>query len=335
MLFEAGIAATNLNWFHIQGAVARFAGTASYDRAGLGWSSPCRTARTPANIAAELLRLLTAAGIKPPYMLVGHSFGGLVMRRFALLIRRSSERGAGRSHALRRVAARSIPASKPQVDRGKRLSRYAIPIARVGLARLAVTSFFCRTGRLSGSWPGAAGAGGRHVLEACDTRGRQRCRGKCGRWWPRSGPAPRFTPECAVTCGGARTVERCSAAEPIRDIPVLVLTPGKASPLSDECLRPHRRQRAAVDRASQRALDSPRPTRSGDRFDPRDGDSSNRRARRRRRLTSANEQIVGAPGFECALSAITLTTCKTRLSFVPVLCYSINGNSVQREIIAK
>ena len=85
VLFEAGIAATNLNWFHIQETVSQFACTASYDRSGLGWSSPCRTPRTPGNIAAELHTMLEGAGIKPPYVLVGHSFGGLVMRRYALL----------------------------------------------------------------------------------------------------------------------------------------------------------------------------------------------------------------------------------------------------------
>ena len=40
VLFEAGIAATNLNWHHIQETVSRFTSTASYDRSGLGWSSP-------------------------------------------------------------------------------------------------------------------------------------------------------------------------------------------------------------------------------------------------------------------------------------------------------
>ena len=85
VLFESGIAATNLNWFHIQEQVSHTTTTASYDRAGLGWSSPSRTARTPGNIAAELHQLLAGAGIKPPYILVGHSFGGLVVRRFALL----------------------------------------------------------------------------------------------------------------------------------------------------------------------------------------------------------------------------------------------------------
>jgi len=84
VVFEAGIGATNLNWRRIQESVAQFTGTASYDRTGLGWSSPCRTARTPSNIAAELHEMLERAGIKPPYILVGHSFGGLVMRRYAL-----------------------------------------------------------------------------------------------------------------------------------------------------------------------------------------------------------------------------------------------------------
>src|ERR1700723_1986081 len=84
VLFEAGIAATNLNWFHIQETVARFTHTVSYDRGGLGWSGPSRTARTPGNCAIELHDLLQRAGVKPPYILVGHSFGGLVMRRYAL-----------------------------------------------------------------------------------------------------------------------------------------------------------------------------------------------------------------------------------------------------------
>ena len=85
VVFEAGIGATHLNWRRIQETIAENARAISYDRCGLGWSSRCRTARTPANIAASCTRCCTARGFKPPYVLVGHSFGGLVMRRFALL----------------------------------------------------------------------------------------------------------------------------------------------------------------------------------------------------------------------------------------------------------
>src|ERR1700691_1292027 len=54
VLFEAGIAATNLNWFNIQEGVSRFASTASYDRGGLGWSSPSQRSRTSRDICAGL-----------------------------------------------------------------------------------------------------------------------------------------------------------------------------------------------------------------------------------------------------------------------------------------
>ena len=148
VLFEAGIAATNLNWCHIQEIVSEFTSTASYDRGGLGWSSPCRTARTPGNIADELHLLLQNAGIDPPYILVGHSFGGLVMRRFALMY---PEQVAGivLVDPMRLEEWPPLdPAKQSTLDRGVKLSRLAIPIAHVGLARLAVTSLLCRSGRM-------------------------------------------------------------------------------------------------------------------------------------------------------------------------------------------
>lgn len=55
-----------------------------YDRAGLGWSeAPRRGRRTHDVMARELRDLLAAAGISPPYVLVGHSLGGVIARRFA------------------------------------------------------------------------------------------------------------------------------------------------------------------------------------------------------------------------------------------------------------
>jgi pimeloyl-ACP methyl ester carboxylesterase len=55
-----------------------------YDRAGIGWSDSPRRGqwRTLDVMAAELEELLAAAGIQPPYILAGHSLGGIIARRF-------------------------------------------------------------------------------------------------------------------------------------------------------------------------------------------------------------------------------------------------------------
>jgi pimeloyl-ACP methyl ester carboxylesterase len=55
----------------------------SYDRAGYGWSDPGPRPRDSLRIVTELRSLLEKAGIEPPYVLVGHSFGGLNMRLFS------------------------------------------------------------------------------------------------------------------------------------------------------------------------------------------------------------------------------------------------------------
>jgi pimeloyl-ACP methyl ester carboxylesterase len=70
-------------WGWIQPEVAKFAQVVGYDRAGLGWSEPGKAPVTAQNVARRLHRLLKAAGIDGPYVLVGHSMGGLFMRVFA------------------------------------------------------------------------------------------------------------------------------------------------------------------------------------------------------------------------------------------------------------
>jgi pimeloyl-ACP methyl ester carboxylesterase len=198
VLFEAGIAATNLNWFHIQEAVSRFASTASYDRGGLGWSSPCRTARTPANLAAELHQMLEGAGIKPPYILVGHSFGGLVMRRFALNFPEEVTSMVLVDPMRCEEWPPLNPGKQSEIDRGRKLFRFAIPAARIGVARLAVASLFLRSGLAAQQLAGAAGNGGRHVPAASRTRW-ARCHGRFGPLLPPIGRGPATTPGCAST----------------------------------------------------------------------------------------------------------------------------------------
>ncbi len=236
VLFEAGIGATNLNWRLIQEAVAEFTRTVSYDRGGLGWSGPCRSARTPGNIAMELHEMLEQAGLKPPYILVGHSFGGLVMRRYALLYPEDVA-GVVLVDPMRCEEWPPLdPSKQSQLDLGKRLIRYAVPIAGCGLARLAVTSLFCRAGKLSGQLAGAAGSNGRHVLTRVTTEVRKMPR----RVWP-AVAAHWSRPGFYAGMGKhiesiPDTVIEMHEAEPIREIPVTVLTPRNAAPLSDEHL---------------------------------------------------------------------------------------------------
>ncbi|HEX8284960.1 MAG TPA: alpha/beta hydrolase [Pyrinomonadaceae bacterium] len=76
----AGSGDFSFDWSLVQPGVSRFARVCSYDRAGLAWSDPGPTPRTMRQDAYELHTLLRAAGVKSPYVLVGHSLGGLIAR---------------------------------------------------------------------------------------------------------------------------------------------------------------------------------------------------------------------------------------------------------------
>jgi pimeloyl-ACP methyl ester carboxylesterase len=84
-VLESGIAASSLSWAIVERGLVDFAHVVSYDRAGFGWSDSAPERRTPHQLAKELHGVLEAAAIAPPYVLVGHSFGGLIVRAFAIL----------------------------------------------------------------------------------------------------------------------------------------------------------------------------------------------------------------------------------------------------------
>lgn len=82
VILEAGWGDVSIEWRAVQPEVAKFSRVCSYDRAGYGGSDPAPMPRTSLQIATELHRLLRNAGEMPPYVLVGHSFGGYNVRVF-------------------------------------------------------------------------------------------------------------------------------------------------------------------------------------------------------------------------------------------------------------
>ena len=85
VLFDSGAGDTSETWDWVVPEVRRITKVCTYDRAGLGRSDVGPFPRTSDRIVDELDRLVKRAGILGPYVLAGHSFGGLNMRLFASL----------------------------------------------------------------------------------------------------------------------------------------------------------------------------------------------------------------------------------------------------------
>jgi pimeloyl-ACP methyl ester carboxylesterase len=71
-----------LEWVRVLRGASPETTVCAYDRAGLGWSDPQRGAVTIDAMADDLHAMLKSTGIAPPYIVAGHSMGGVVARRF-------------------------------------------------------------------------------------------------------------------------------------------------------------------------------------------------------------------------------------------------------------
>lgn len=83
VVVDSGIGGSSIEWFLVRESLGESVRFCAYDRAGYGWSDPGVASRTTKNISHELRMLLNNAGEKPPYLMVGHSFGGFTARYFA------------------------------------------------------------------------------------------------------------------------------------------------------------------------------------------------------------------------------------------------------------
>jgi pimeloyl-ACP methyl ester carboxylesterase len=83
VVFESPSGGAGWEWWHVQPSVASKTRACTYDRAGYGFSDPSPRTADAANAVDDLHALLKAAGVAPPYVLVGNSFGGGAAQLFA------------------------------------------------------------------------------------------------------------------------------------------------------------------------------------------------------------------------------------------------------------
>ena len=178
VVFESGLGGTYLDWARVQPEVSRFARACAYDRAGYGWSEPGPEPRDARRIARELDALLARARIPPPYVLVGHSFGGLAIRMFASRKERRAVAGlvlvdAAHEDQFQRLESAGVRV--PMAPTGRRfiIANHGLvpsampenlkPVAqRLALARKAIRTLYAELGSLRGS-AGQLGSIGRTI----------------------------------------------------------------------------------------------------------------------------------------------------------------------------
>lgn len=141
VVLEPGAGGSAASMGLITAAVARDSRVCVYDRAGRGWSDPATSPPDGAQIATDLHALLNRAHVPGPYVLAGHSFGGLYVRTYAA---KYPDEVAGLV-LVDSTAANDEPVSQPEAASYsvvKHVSSLFATTSRLGLGRLlADTSF--------------------------------------------------------------------------------------------------------------------------------------------------------------------------------------------------
>jgi len=237
VVLEAGIAASSASWKLVQHELARRFRAISYDRRGLGYSEPAASPRTLENLVLDLDSVVEAAAIEKPFVLAGHSFGGLLARHYAA-------RFPEKVRALVLLDPLEPFEWSPLSDvrgrmlgRGVRLSRRGAALARWGVVRLGLDLLLLGSRRLPTMLAVAASGKGSEVTK--------RLAGEIQKLppevWPRV-KAHWCLPRSFSTMAEylERLPEYCREPleeEPLRRIPVHVLSAGTTPPLVAEAHR--------------------------------------------------------------------------------------------------
>jgi pimeloyl-ACP methyl ester carboxylesterase len=139
VILEAANLGMSAHWVRVQQQLAQTTRVCAYDRAGLGWSERGPEPRDARQVSSELHTLLEGASTEGPYVLVGHSYGGLYARMYAA---RYSEEVAGvvlvdSSHPEQFTRS---PEGRQMYEQTNRLGAVLPLLTRLGVIRL--TNFY-------------------------------------------------------------------------------------------------------------------------------------------------------------------------------------------------
>ena len=136
VVIDAGLGDWSTGWGFVQPEVAKTTRVCTYDRAGWAWSDPGPLPRDAAHFAKELHTLLKNANIPGPYVMVGHSLGGLTVRVFAHDYA-SEVVGVVLIDSMTPQQFAQSPADmQPQLDTRSRPVNLFVALGRLGIVRL-------------------------------------------------------------------------------------------------------------------------------------------------------------------------------------------------------
>ena len=165
VVFDAALGGSSFSWFFVLPQVAAFTAACAYDRAGFGSSDAGPLPRTTGRVVDELRTLLAAASVRPPHVIVGHSFGGLAARLFAW---RHPAEVAGLvllDPAYPEDWRDPSPRRRERLARGARLCRYGERAARWRVAHAVVALAQAGARPLARRITRAAAAGALHQAD--------------------------------------------------------------------------------------------------------------------------------------------------------------------------
>lgn len=137
VILESGLTASSISWIQTQTGVARFARVIAYDRAGLGWSANGKSPLTLDQLLADLNSVVISIGT--PVILVGHSFGGMLVSAFAHLHPNQIAGLVLVDPVSLATYAKLNPFYSARLERGIRLAKRGAILARFAIVRISLS----------------------------------------------------------------------------------------------------------------------------------------------------------------------------------------------------